>query len=82
MWVVRTVVDVLMESVSPSCVISTRGLEAAFTAIIRSITFTPRTHRHMAGEAMIGKTDSGWKVRFEVHIKGKTQEQIKPVCAE
>ncbi|KAF3839709.1 hypothetical protein F7725_018426 [Dissostichus mawsoni] len=37
MWVVRTVVEVLMDSVSPSCVISTRGLEAAFTAIIRSI---------------------------------------------
>lgn len=41
MWVVRTVVDVLIESVSPSWVISTRGLEAAFTAILRSITFTP-----------------------------------------
>lgn len=45
MWVVRTVVDVLMDSVSPSCVISTSGLEAAFTAIMRSITFTPATVR-------------------------------------
>lgn len=82
MWVVRTVVDVLMESVSPSCVISTSGLEAAFTAIIRSIMFTPRTHKHMADKVMIRKTESGWKVRFWIHIKGKTQEQIKPVCAE
>lgn len=41
MLVVRTVVEVLMVIVSPSCVISTSGFEAAFTAIIRSIMFTP-----------------------------------------
>lgn len=43
MWVVRTVVEVLMDRVSPSCVISTSGLDAAFTAITRIITFTPST---------------------------------------
>lgn len=32
-----------MDSVSPSCVISTSGLDAAFTAITRIITFTPST---------------------------------------
>lgn len=49
MWVVLTEVEVLIDSISPSCVISTNGLEAAFTAIMRSITFTPEqkqsTHR-------------------------------------
>ncbi|TNN80956.1 Integrin alpha-10 [Liparis tanakae] len=52
MWVVRTVVEVLMDSFSPSCVISTNGLEAAFTAINRSILFTPRkTHTRFNGPA-------------------------------
>lgn len=46
MWVVRTVVEVLMDSVSPSCVISTSGLEAAFTAIRRSILFTPKKNKN------------------------------------
>lgn len=44
MWVVRTVVEVFMDSVSPSCEISTCGLEAAFTAIIRSIMLTSKTN--------------------------------------
>lgn len=39
--VVLTEVDVLIVSVSPSCVISTDGFDAAATAILRSITFTP-----------------------------------------
>lgn len=47
-WVVLTEVEVLIESVSPSCVISTDGFDAAATAILRSITFTPdKTHMHI-----------------------------------
>lgn len=53
MWVVRTVVEVLMDSVSPSCVISTSGLEAAFTAILRSIMFTPESHTHEKTKRMM-----------------------------
>lgn len=40
-WVVRTLVDVLMDRLSPCWVISTDGLEAACTAIFRRKTFTP-----------------------------------------
>lgn len=36
-----------MDNVSPSCEISTSGLEAAVTAIIRSILFTPKKHTHV-----------------------------------
>ncbi len=44
-WVVLTEVEVLTDRVSPSCVISTDGFDAAATAILRSITFTPdKTH--------------------------------------
>lgn len=46
-WVVLTEVEVLIDRVSPSCVISTDGFDAAATAILRSITFTPdKTHTH------------------------------------
>lgn len=40
-WVVRTLVDVLMDRLSPCWVISTAGLEAALTAIFLRNTFTP-----------------------------------------
>lgn len=40
-WVVRTLVDVLMDRLSPCWVISTVGLEAAVTAIFLRNTFTP-----------------------------------------
>lgn len=46
-WVVLTEVEVLIDSVSPSWVISTDGFDAAATAILRSITFTPdKTHQN------------------------------------
>ena len=41
MWVIRMLVDVLMDRVSPCWVISTAGLEAAVTAIFLRNTFTP-----------------------------------------
>lgn len=40
-WVVRTLVDVLMDRLSPCWAISTAGLEAAATAIFLRNTFTP-----------------------------------------
>ena len=40
-WVVRTLVEVLMDRLSPCWVISTAGLEAAATAIFLRRTFTP-----------------------------------------
>lgn len=40
-WVVRTLVDVLMDRLSPCWVISTAGLEAAVTAIFLRKIFTP-----------------------------------------
>jgi hypothetical protein len=40
-WVVRTLVEVWMERLSPCWVISTAGLEAAATAIFLTNTFTP-----------------------------------------
>lgn len=41
-WVVRTLVDVWIERLSPCCAISTAGLEAAATAIFLRKTFTPK----------------------------------------
>lgn len=53
MWVVRTDVEVFMDRVSPSCVISTSGLEAAFTAITRIIMFTPSSKQARRGEERV-----------------------------
>lgn len=44
--VVRTLVDVLMDKLSPCWVISTTGLEAAATAIFLKKTFTPDPTPH------------------------------------
>lgn len=69
MWVVRTVVEVLMDSVSPSCVISTRGLEAAFTAIKRSILFT-------AGEDRDNMTKPFWDLHTSKHSLAVAQTGV------
>lgn len=51
-WVVRTLVEVWMERLSPCCVISTAGLEAAATAIFLRKTFTPVEHTHKCAKKL------------------------------
>ncbi len=53
-WVVRTLVEVWMERLSPCCVISTAGLEAAATAIFLRKTFTPVEHTHTCAKKLKG----------------------------
>lgn len=53
-WVVRTLVEVWIERLSPCCVISTAGLEAAATAIFLRKTFTPVEHTNKCAKKLKG----------------------------
>lgn len=72
-WVVLTEVEVLIDSISPSCVISTDGFDAAATAIFRSITFTPENKQKEKKERKADR-ESQHIIRTERHSRSFTPE--------